>query len=69
MIHDFYYKQSQAALSVEHKQSELGPPENRFELLYTDISKVREPTTYSHYHRTESLKKDRKDENIDLSIG
>ena len=56
-------------MSVEHKQSELGPPENRFELLYTDISKVREPTTYSHYHRTESLKKDRKDENIDLSIG
>ena len=61
-----HYKQSQAALLVEHKQSELGAPENTVELLHPDISEVRGPTTYSHYHRTESLKKDRKDENIDI---
>ena len=63
----FYYKQSQAALVVEHKQSELGPPESIVELSHPDISEIRGPTTtYSHYHRTESLKKDRKDENTDI---
>ena len=52
---------------VEHKQSELGPPENIVELSSPDISEIRRPTTtYSHYHSTESLKKDRKDENNDI---